>query len=146
MPKSKAKLLNPVTDFKHLTLIYFCFYVLNVIVVYFANRFFPESVVLGHHFYAPWHALLQSMAVMTFIIVGAMPVVETLANFARIKLMMRDWIIVYALVDIFAVWFTARFAELLGFGISSWIIAVVLGLVIDFLQGALMLKVVRKLM
>ena len=144
--KKMSKELNPLTSFKHLTLIFFCFYVLNVIVVYFANSFFPESIVLGHHFYTPMHALLQSMAIMTLIITSMIPIVETLGNLAKVKLQMRDWLIIYALVDIFAIWFTARFAELLGFGISSWIIAVVLGIVIDLLQGALMLKVVNKLM
>jgi hypothetical protein len=41
------------------------------------------------------------------------------------------------------IWLVARFAEQLGLGISSWVVAAILALVFDVVQGLLVTKVIR---
>ncbi len=118
-----------------LSTIYVLFIIINSLVVYLAHSIFPQSVVLGTHLLSPMIALLQSMLVFTLIIVGSMPIIEVVTKLAQFRVSEKNWVIIYYLVNVVGLWTTARFAELLGLGISSWIVAALLGLVLSLLQS-----------
>ena len=63
------------------------------------------------------------------------PVLEWVANRWQYKLKNRDWLAVFWLVNIVALWTIARLAELVGLGLASWKVAVVLGTILNLLQG-----------
>lgn len=106
-------------------------------IIYLANRWFPDAVVLGTNVITPTMAILYSMVVFTLITVGAIPVIEALSTQLRWRLSNLHWFALFALVDVVGIWLVARFAEQLGMGISSWTVALTLGLVMDVTQGVL---------
>jgi hypothetical protein len=118
-----------------LSTIYVLFIIINSAIVYLAHTLFPQSVVLGTHVLSPMIALLQSMLFFTLLVVGSMPVLEILAKTLKYKLSEKSWILIYYAVNVIGLWITARFAELVGMGISSWMVAVILGLVLSLLQS-----------
>ena len=120
-------------------------FLVNVGVVFVANRFFPTFVVLGTHRLSPLMSLLTSMAVLSLIVTGAMPVIEWVKKEHKLKLKDKDWMIIYWLVNIVGLWVVSRFAETLGLGISSWVVAVVLAFFLDMAQGVVMMKLVTKM-
>jgi len=113
-------------------------------VVLLANLFFPQAVVLGHHMLSPVMGAFYAMAVVSLIAVGVMPVVEYLANQKTVQLTSTHWLLLYWVVNAGAIWLMGRFAELVGMGIDSWVVAVILGLAIDLVQGGLMSNVVSR--
>lgn len=52
-----------------------------------------------------------------------------------------EWMASYFVLNFVGVWVVARFANQLGFGISSWVVALVLAVVLDVVQGAAMMQV-----
>ena len=85
------------------------------------------------------------MAIVSLIAVGFMPVIENLAKQKKIKLTSTHWIILYWVVNAASLWLMGRFAELVGLGLNSWMVAVSLGFALDLLQGGLMMHVVGKI-
>lgn len=137
--KSKPKTeVSPEMSLTQLVLMFVVFMVVNSVVVLVANTLFPENVVLGTHLISPLQALIQSMAVFSLITVAAAPVIEAIADQMKVKLGFGHWMLLYAVINTIALWVTARFAELVGLGISSWVVVVVLAVVLDFAQGAAM--------
>lgn len=139
-------MLNQKSSLHDLLLMYLGFFLAQSIVVYIANMIAPKQVVLGTHFYSPLHSLLQSVAIITVLIIAAVPMVELLAEQIRVKLTASYWFVITAVVNIAVIWFIARFAEMLGFGIASYMVAVVLGIVFSIVQGFLMMKVLNQMM
>ena len=80
-------------------------------------------------------ALLQSMLVFTLIVVGSMPVLEIVSKSLHFKMSDKTWLLAYYVVNGISLWITGRFAELIGLGLSSWMVAVLLGLVLSLLQS-----------
>ncbi|MBU0578833.1 hypothetical protein KKE34_03530 [Patescibacteria group bacterium] len=116
----------------------------STLVVLLANLFFPKMVVLGHHLISPVTGAVYAMTVVSLIAVGVMPVVEYIAKQKNINFTSTHWLLLYWVVNIGAIWLVGRFAEIVGMGINSWMVAVVLGLALDLVQGALMIHVVSK--
>lgn len=128
---------------KQLSILFVLWFIGHVVVIYLANQMFPESVVLGTHFFSSMQALIYSMIVFTLIVVGMMPLVEHVAMSARKQLKTLDWIVIYFLINAVGLWVVARFAEQLGMGLKSWVVAVALAAVIDVVQGILIMKIAR---
>lgn len=136
---SKAEIMSA----RELTITYIVWMIGHSLVIYLANRFFPEAVVLGTHQISAWQAIFYSMMVFTLITVGTIPLIEYVAAMQKRMLKAMDWMIGFFFINAVGIWIVARFAEQLGLGISSWLVAVVLALVLDVMQGVLVSKVIR---
>lgn len=123
---------------KQLAMTFIAFFVIHSVVVYLANMFFPEDVVLGNHFFSPTMGLVYSMLPLTLLTVGCIPFIEYVAEKFNRTVSNMEWMVDYLLINTAGIWILARFAEWIGFGISSWMVAVALGVVITILQGAVM--------
>jgi hypothetical protein len=132
------------SSFKQLLTMFISFFVAQALIVYLAFMFFSSFVVLGNHFYSPIQSLLQSVFVMSLIAVGITPVMELLSERYQIKLQTKHWLVLYFVLNTVTVWFVARSAEMLGFGISSWMVAVALGLIFDIEQGLIARQLLGK--
>lgn len=123
-----------------LSLTFIVWFIGHAVVLYLANTFFPEAVVLGTHQFSVYQSLFYSMLVFTLITVGMIPLIEYAAILQKRALSVMDWIVLYFIINTAGIWVVARFAEMLGLGISSWLVAVALGLVLDLVQGLLVSK------
>ncbi|MEN8252886.1 MAG: hypothetical protein ABFQ62_00700 [Patescibacteria group bacterium] len=133
------------TSFKQLLTMFVSFFLVQSAIVYLASMLFADQVVLGTHLYSPLQGLLQSMFVLTLIMVGAMPVIELVLKRYKIKFQDKHWLLLYFVINTVAIWVVARFAEQLGFGISSWLVAVILGLIFGVDQALIVKKISSKL-
>lgn len=128
---------------QQLTVVTLLWFVAHSVIIYFANQWYPSSVVLGTATITSMMAILYSMVVFTLLTVGAIPVIELVAAHMRWRLSNLHWFGLFWVIDAAALWFVARCAEQLGMGISSWVVAVVLGLLIDIAQGLLVKMATR---
>jgi hypothetical protein len=135
---TKATQVTPEMSFVQLLMLYVVMFIVNSVVVLVANTLFPNLVVLGTHLYSPLQALLQSMAVFSLIVVAASPIIESMAGSMRMKLSFEHWMVLYFFINAAGLWITARFAEMLGLGIASFMTVLALALVLDIAQGAAM--------
>ena len=51
----------------------------------------------------------------------------------------------YLVINFVGLWSVARGADVLGLGISSWMIVLVIAVVLDFIQGGVMMGLGKKL-
>lgn len=129
---------------QQLSVMYVAFFIINSIVIWLANRWYPNAVVLGTHIHSPLMGLVYSMVVFTLLVVGAVPVIEYVTAQMKWRLSNRDWMMLYFVVNLVALWVVARFAEQLGMGLSSWVVVAVLSVIINLAQGMAVKFVVMK--
>ena len=108
------------------------------IAIYLASKWFPTKVVLGTRFITPLWAIFHSVGVLATIDVAMVPVIESWAKKNKKTLTDKDWMMEYFLINAAALWIIARFANNLGLGLSSWTVAIMLGIVVNFAQGFVM--------
>jgi hypothetical protein len=125
----------PHLSFVQLFRLFGIWFVAQAIVLAGASYFFSNSVVLGTNTITPFYALMYSMFVQTLIAIGAVPLLELLQDFQQKNLGTTAWMLFYFGVNTIGLWIISRFAEQLGLGLGSWIVAAVLGLVFAFVQG-----------
>lgn len=142
--RQNVNLDKVVMSFAQLSTAFVSFLVANTLVILLANLLFPGAIVLGHHALSPLMGAIYAMTVVALIAVGVMPVVEYLANQQGTRLTNLHWLILYWVVNTGAIWLVGRMAEVVAFGISSWLVAALLGLVLDLVQGSLMKNVVSR--
>ena len=132
-------------NFTQLSTAWVSFTIGSTLVALLANLFFPKAVVLGNHLVSPLVGAIYAMAMVSLIAVGVMPVAEYMAKQNNTQLTSSHWLIIYWIVNAGSVWLTGRFAGLVGMGVSSWVTTIIFGLVLDLVQGGLMMNVVRKI-
>ncbi len=125
------------TNFSQLAMMVVAFSVVSVIVLYLANMLFPANVVLGNHLVTPMMGLLMSSIVISLLGVSATPLIEWARKAFNLTLSASHWMLIYLVINTLVVWVVARFAEILGLGVSSWVVALGLGFVLDVAQGLL---------
>jgi hypothetical protein len=125
----------PHLSFVQLFRLFGIWFVAQAIVLAGASYFFSNSVVLGTNTITPFYAMMYSMFVQTLIAIGAVPLLELLQDFQQKNLGTTAWMLFYFGVNTIGLWIISRFAEQLGLGLGSWIVAAVLGLVFAFVQG-----------
>ena len=123
-----------------LVITYFILFVVNSLVVYLANLWFPQNVVLGTQALTPLSALLLSMGVLSLINTLATPFMNQYEKGRKKSLAPKDWMLAYFGLNFVSLWLITRAAEQLGLGITSWVIAAVLAVVLDLAQGAAMMQ------
>lgn len=118
---------------------YLVLFVVNSLVVFLANQWFGDQVVLGTlHITRGW-ALIHSMGTLSLIGTFVVPFVRKLEERQGRMLTSKEWMMGYLVINVIGVWLVSRFAEQMGFGITSWRVAIVLGVVLNLIQGAVMM-------
>ena len=107
----------------------------SALVIYLANMFFPQSVVLGTMSLSmPWAIALSA---------GKIALVTTFASaffteweYRNGKLLSPSASIAgYLVVNLANLWFVSRFADIYGLGLSSWMVLVALAFTLNFVQA-----------
>lgn len=110
---------------------YFVIGVVNAIAIYLTPNFFPGSVVLGTSTIPPVVAVIISGVLLTLVV----SLVDPLMKQAKLKVTNELlWGAIYGIVNIIAVWVIARGAVYTGMGITSFFVAVMLGIILMLLQ------------
>lgn len=105
--------------------------VVNAIAIYLTPSFLADSVVLGTSTVPPVVAAIISGVLLTLVV----SLVDPLMKQAKLKVTNELlWGAIYGIVNIIAVWVIARGAVYTGMGITSFFVAVVLGIVLMLLQ------------
>lgn len=120
-----------------LTLIYsyLTLFVVNALVIFLANKLFPLSVVLGTFALSPLWALYLAVVELTIVGTMVIPLVYY-HEWKRGKVYSpKEWMLAYFVVNTVTIWGIARFADKVGFGISAWYVAILLGVALDWAQG-----------
>ena len=123
-----------------LVITYFVLFLVNSLVIYLANSFFPQQVVLGTQAFNTTWSIIHSMAVVALVNTFAIPFVRLWEKRRGKMLSSTEWMMAYFVVNLAGIWGVARFSEQFGLGIRSWMVAVVLALTLDFIQGIVMMQ------
>lgn len=123
----------------YMSISFFIMWVVNALVISIANALFPEIFVLGTMSLSPLAALLLSSGVLAWVTTLFMPVFTEIEIRKKMVLAPHHWIIGYMIIDFVALWSIARLAEMLGFGIASWVAVLGLAVVLDLAQGMAMM-------
>lgn len=131
LSKEKFKAKTGITIFYS----YITLFLTNAIVIYLANYFFPKNIVLGTYALNPLWSLY--LAVIELTVVGTMlfPLVYYHEYHRGSKYSNKEWMMLYFVVNTVTIWGIARFADKIGFGISAWYVAILLSIVLQFLQS-----------
>lgn len=121
-------------------LTYLALFAVNSIVLILANSFFPEQVVLGTHALSPMWAILHSMGTLALIGTLAIPFAREAERHLGRMLTTQEWMIKYFILNFVSIWIISRFSEQFGLGIRDWMVAAVLALALDVLQGVVMMS------
>lgn len=109
--------------------------VVSAVVIYVANMFMPEQVVLGTMSLSPWWALALSAGKLGLIATAASILLAEWDNRRRKMMTPMQQMLAYFVVNVAGLWFISRFAEVYGLGLGSWVVVVVLAAIVDFVQG-----------
>ena len=124
-----------------LVVTYFVLFAVNALVVLLANSLMPQQVVLGTQFISKGWAIIHSMGTLALLTTFAVPFVREWEKSRGKMLASYEWMCVYFVLNFVGIWLVTRLAEQLGFGISSWVVALVLAVVLDVVQGMAMMQV-----
>ena len=123
-----------------LVVTYFILLLVNSFVLALANSWFPQHVVLGTQALTPFSALALSMGALSLINTFAIPFVNQYEKTRKKPLTSKHWMLAYFGLNFTGLWLITRAAEQLGLGITSWVVAVILAVILDLIQGAAMMK------
>lgn len=118
---------------------FFALLAVNVLVIALANKLFPESVVLGTHALNVFWVLVHVGSTLAIIDTLTIPLIHEYENMRGKMLSGWEWMMKYFAINFVAIWLITRFSEQFGMGISAWWWAAILALVIDVLQGGVMM-------
>lgn len=118
---------------------YIIMFLVGILVISLANWLFPGAVVLGNAALTPIWALCLSAGKLALVATAVMPLVTYREWKMRRDYAPKDWMMTYFIVNLVAIWLIARFAKYLGLGISSWWVAVLLAVALDWVQGMAMM-------
>ena len=124
-----------------LVVTYFVLFAVNALVVSLANSLMPQQVVLGTQFISKGWAIIHSMGTLALLTTFAVPFIREYEKSRGKMLSSTEWMVAYFVLNFVGIWLIARLAEQLGFGISSWVVALVLAIVLDVVQGIAMMQV-----
>ena len=110
------------------------FWVANSLVVYGSTLVAPESFVLGNAYVTSiWAAMAAGLVMTILVTMGAMfkPVVDLMDDSLKDRGMTLGY---FWLVNIVAIWVTARMAGVFGFGVAKFYWVGLLAVVTDVVQ------------
>jgi len=118
---------------------FFLLWLVNGLVLYLANVLLPKQLVFGTMSLSYMAALLLSSGVLAWIATITMPLFTEIEIRKKMVLAPQHWLIGYLIINIVALWVVTRFADILGFGVASWMHVVGLAAVLDVVQGMTMM-------
>lgn len=118
---------------------YLVMFVVSALVIWVAAALFPGAVVLGTAAHTPLWALCLASGKLALITTAVMPFVTYREWKMKRDFTPRDWMMTYFVVDVLALWIVSRYAKYLGLGLSSWMVVVLLGAALDWVQGMAMM-------
>lgn len=107
------------------------FGVVNAATIYVASLFFPAYVVIGNEFVENWMAAVLTALFLTVILALVDPVMKAAKLKVKGDLPMG---VVYGLTNMAGLWVLARLARYVGFGVSSFVVVIALGVLLTLLQ------------
>lgn len=119
------------TTDKNLAKSWLFIWVTNATVIYLVSFFYPSAIVLGNAVLPNWVGLIVASLLLTLFLILVIPVVKTLKLKVGNDL---SWSLIYGTVNIIGLWLLARIAAYTGFGISSVLVAIVLGIILNTIQ------------
>lgn len=119
----------------------------NAVVLLLANAFFPENVVLGTYALSPRWSVFLSMGTLALLDTFAIPFARELERMKGRPLTTQEWMVKYFFLNFAGLWLITRFSEQFGVGVTSWGVVGLLAIVLDFVQGAAMMRLetIRKM-
>jgi hypothetical protein len=132
-----AKPKNPGMIF---TLSFFLLSIAHILVYGIGNMYFPTHIVVGTHSLTYFWALALSGGVLALLSLLVMPFFTAWEMKKRKELSPLEWMVGYFVVDLAGVWAFTRFSEVFGLGVSSWVVVLALAIVLDIVQGVVMMQ------
>ena len=116
---------------KHHTKMWFTTFLVNAIVLFAASSLYSSSVVMGNSSISTWAATVVSALLLTVALTQVQPAVEAL----NVKISGdMNWLLAFGIANAIFVWILSRLAVWTGFGISSLLVTVILGIVLTAVQ------------
>lgn len=123
-----------------LVVTYFILFLVNAVIIYLANFFFPQILVLGTLTIPFYWAIIHSAGVLALFDTFAIPFAREYENVRGKMLTSIEWMAIYFIINFVGFWVIARFPEQFGMGIKSWMVAFAIAVILDFLQGIVMMQ------
>lgn len=139
MAKNNSKKVNSETGII-LVASFGVIYMVNAVVLYLANMYWPEHVVLGTMSMDSMWAILHSMTALALLDTFAIPVVHVAENMVGRMFSAIEWTAAYFVINAAGLYAITRFSDQFGLGVSAWWVILVLAVVLDFLQGIAMMQ------
>ena len=124
-----------------LVITFLVIWLVNSLVIWLANLLFPQLVVLGTVHIPKLWVFFHATGTLALINTFAVPFVRLYENKQSQMLDSKSWMILYFIINFVSLWVIARFAEQLGLGLRSWLVALGLALILDIFQGLAMMQV-----
>lgn len=120
---------------------FFATFIVSALVVYGAHLVFPTHVVLGTQSMSPHWALIHSIGTLSLLLTLVMPFMTEYEKLKGKILTPIDWMTAYLLFNVLGLWLITRYSDQFGLGVTSWVVIICLAVVLDFLQGMVMMMV-----
>jgi hypothetical protein len=118
---------------------FFIVFVINMVVIHFANGMYPMNVVLGTMSIPPLWAVILNSAVIALTTTFAMPFINEAEKYIGRLWSPPELMGIYLVINFVTLWLLGRVAEIFGLGVSSWLVVLALSVVLDIVQGAVMM-------
>lgn len=123
-----------------LVITYISLFIVNALIIFAANLLFPYWVVLGTLTIPLFWAVAHSAGVLAIVNTFAVPFFNEYEKMRGKMLTSKEWMAGYFIVNFVGLWLIARFPDQFGLGIRSWAVAVILAVILDVLQGIVMMR------
>lgn len=122
------------------SLVFLILAVVNAVIIFGANLLFPSHVVLGTFTISPLWAIVLSSSALALLSVLVMPLAGVWEHFRKHVLTPKEWMGSFLVLNFVFVWLITRIPDLLGLGVSSWFVVLILAVVLDLAHGVAMMQ------
>ncbi|PWU23533.1 hypothetical protein C5B42_02690 [Candidatus Cerribacteria bacterium 'Amazon FNV 2010 28 9'] len=115
--------------------------IVNALVIGLANIYFPKQVVLGTMSLTTLWAIILSASTISLLTLLVMPFLRVYEMNRKKMMSPIELMIAYFFVNVVSLWLVTRVSQVFGLGVSSFIIVLILGFILDMVQGIIMMQV-----
>ena len=115
--------------------------ILNAIVIALAGAWFPNSIVMGTVDMTSTWAIILFGSVLSLATVLFLPFMTVIEKNLKRELKPMEMMIIYFVFNFISIWLITRKSEIFGVGVTSWMVVLWLALVLDIVQGVVMMQV-----
>lgn len=123
----------------YMSVVFLLLWLVNALVIALTNFVMPHQIVLGTISISPFAALVLSSGILAWFATVTLPLFTEIEIRKKIVLTPQHWMIGYLVLNAISVWIIARFSDVIGLGISSWVYVLLLAAVLDVVQGMTMM-------